>query len=92
MPAASSSIRRYRPFAQLPKAAAACAEAGAAYGKCIGARYQDVERDVCAREFAAFRQCVLEQLLRSLRVPAVAPLPDPMLMPPPAPVQMKARK
>ncbi|BGP41302.1 hypothetical protein JCM10449v2_005279 [Rhodotorula kratochvilovae] len=77
MPAASSSIRRYRPFAQLPKAAAACAEAGAAYGKCIGARYQDVERDVCAREFAAF---------------PVAPLPDPMLMPPPAPVQMKARK
>ncbi|KPV74434.1 uncharacterized protein RHOBADRAFT_65264 [Rhodotorula graminis WP1] len=53
---------RLRPLAKLPKAAAACAEAGAAYGKCIGARYQEVERDMCQREFAAFRQCVAEQM------------------------------
>ncbi|TNY24402.1 hypothetical protein DMC30DRAFT_387299 [Rhodotorula diobovata] len=58
----STAPARLRPLAKLPQAAAACAQAGATYGKCIGARYQEVERDMCAREFAAFRQCVLEQM------------------------------
>ncbi|KAK4335748.1 hypothetical protein RTBOTA2_004501 [Rhodotorula toruloides] len=48
--------RNLRPLAQLPKAAAQCAQAGAAYGKCIGARYQDVDKGMCAAEFQAFRQ------------------------------------
>ena len=33
---------------------------GAAYGKCIGARYTEVEKGMCADEFAAFRKCVAD--------------------------------
>lgn len=30
------------------------------YGKCIGARYTDVERGMCEQEFQAFKKCMLE--------------------------------
>lgn len=33
---------------------------GRAYGKCIGAKYMDVERGMCEREFVQFRQCMVE--------------------------------
>uniref|UniRef100_A0A0K3C744 Uncharacterized protein n=1 Tax=Rhodotorula toruloides TaxID=5286 RepID=A0A0K3C744_RHOTO len=58
--------RNLRPLAQLPKAAAQCAQAGAAYGKCIGARYQDVDKGMCAAEFQAFRQCVTQAVSPAL--------------------------
>ena len=29
-----------------------------AYGKCIGANYQDVSKGMCAEEFKAFKDCV----------------------------------
>ncbi|GAA5930000.1 uncharacterized protein JCM15063_004687 [Sporobolomyces koalae] len=58
----SSTLRstavRHRPLAKLPQAVAACAEAGAAYGKCIGAKYQEVEPNMCQAEFQAFKLCV----------------------------------
>ncbi|BGP33278.1 hypothetical protein JCM10296v2_005072 [Rhodotorula toruloides] len=59
--------KHLRPLAQLPKAAAQCAQAGAAYGKCIGARYQDVDKGMCAAEFQAFRQCVTQAMKRPAR-------------------------
>ncbi|GAA5841858.1 hypothetical protein JCM3766R1_005590 [Sporobolomyces carnicolor] len=58
----TSSLRsaavRHRPLAKLPKAVASCSEAGAVYGKCIGAKYQEVEPGMCRAEFAAFKECV----------------------------------
>lgn len=29
-----------------------------AYGQCIGKQYQDVRKDMCAQEFAQFKNCV----------------------------------
>ncbi|POY75301.1 hypothetical protein BMF94_1672 [Rhodotorula taiwanensis] len=55
----------YKPLSVLPKAAAQCAEAGRAYGKCIGARYMDVERGMCEREFVQFRQCMVEAMKKA---------------------------
>ncbi|GAA6060676.1 hypothetical protein JCM10212_005058 [Sporobolomyces blumeae] len=58
----TSSVRsaavRHRPLAKLPQAVGSCSELGAAYGKCIGSRYQDVEKGMCKVEFEAFRKCV----------------------------------
>ncbi|GAA5953591.1 hypothetical protein JCM21900_003355 [Sporobolomyces salmonicolor] len=56
---------RHRPLAKLPQAVASCAELGAAYGKCISARYQDVERGMCNAEFEAFRKCVGEAMKKA---------------------------
>ncbi|GAA5999401.1 hypothetical protein JCM5350_006761 [Sporobolomyces pararoseus] len=58
----TSSLRstavRHRPLAKLPQAVASCSQAGAAYGKCIGAKYQEVEPGMCQAEFTAFKECV----------------------------------
>jgi hypothetical protein len=35
------------------------------YGKCIVARYQEVERDMCAKEFQAFKACVTKAVRRT---------------------------
>jgi hypothetical protein len=35
-----------------------CATAGKAYGQCILASYQDVKKDMCHKEFLAFKECV----------------------------------
>lgn len=32
---------------------------GALYGKCIAASYQNVAKDMCAREFMALKECYL---------------------------------
>lgn len=33
---------------------------GLVYGKCIGARYTDVERGMCDKEFQSFKKCMLD--------------------------------
>ncbi|BGP17517.1 hypothetical protein JCM10213v2_005550 [Rhodosporidiobolus nylandii] len=63
-PSAAATVR-HRPLAALPKAAAKCAEQGTLYGKCIGARYQDVERGMCAKEFEAFRACLVQAMKKA---------------------------
>ncbi|GAA5824022.1 hypothetical protein JCM5353_007062 [Sporobolomyces roseus] len=60
-----SAAVRHRPLAKLPQAVAACSETGAVYGKCIGSRYQEVEKNMCQAEFQAFRQCVANQMKKS---------------------------
>ena len=32
---------------------------GAVYGKCVAANYQNVSRDMCAKEFIALKDCYL---------------------------------
>jgi NADH dehydrogenase [ubiquinone] 1 alpha subcomplex assembly factor 8 len=35
-----------------------CATAAKVYGQCILASYQDVKKDMCQKEFLAFKECV----------------------------------
>ncbi|CAO3681743.1 unnamed protein product [Umbelopsis vinacea] len=44
-----------RSVAVFAKGVAACSHQAKAYGQCITARYTDVHRDVCAKEFQAFK-------------------------------------
>ena len=32
---------------------------GAIYGKCVAANYQNVKKDMCAREFLALKDCYI---------------------------------
>ncbi|SCZ87743.1 BZ3500_MvSof-1268-A1-R1_Chr2-3g05211 [Microbotryum saponariae] len=69
-----------RPLQRYPTAFAACATQLAdrrqhtytslpstqamAYGKCIGAKYTEVERGMCEKEFQAFKACVAQHVKR----------------------------
>ncbi|KAI7884334.1 hypothetical protein K492DRAFT_174244 [Lichtheimia hyalospora FSU 10163] len=44
--------------ALLAQGVASCSSQATMYGKCITARYQDVHKDMCVKEFEAFRSCV----------------------------------
>ncbi|KWU43766.1 hypothetical protein RHOSPDRAFT_34743 [Rhodotorula sp. JG-1b] len=66
------SRQAYKPLAALPQAAAQCAEAGRAYGKCIGAKYMDVERGMCEREFVQFHEEGSPQLIAAVDLLRVA--------------------
>ncbi|KAF8326656.1 uncharacterized protein EI90DRAFT_2929926, partial [Cantharellus anzutake] len=39
-----------------------CSCQAEAYGNCIHAAYQDARRGMCAKEFAAFKDCVQEHV------------------------------
>jgi hypothetical protein len=41
-------------------------EKGAVYGKCIAANYQNVSKDMCAKEFMALKDCYLVWQVRML--------------------------
>ncbi|EJT45181.1 hypothetical protein A1Q2_05252 [Trichosporon asahii var. asahii CBS 8904] len=47
-----------QPLKTLAKATKSCAKESLAYGQCIGKQYQDVRKDMCAPEFAQFKNCV----------------------------------
>ena len=34
-------------------------EQGAVYGKCVAANYQNIKKDMCAREFLALKDCYI---------------------------------
>lgn len=42
----------------LAKGVASCPAQAVAYGQCITANYKDVHKDLCQKEFQAFKQCV----------------------------------
>jgi hypothetical protein len=42
----------------LAKGITSCSGQAATYGQCITASYQDVHKDMCQKEFQAFKQCV----------------------------------
>lgn len=44
--------------ALLAQGVMSCSSQATVYGKCITARYQDVHKDMCVKEFEAFRSCV----------------------------------
>ncbi|KAI8066221.1 uncharacterized protein B0P05DRAFT_209451 [Gilbertella persicaria] len=43
---------------QLAKGVASCPAQATAYGQCIALSYKDVQKDMCQKEFEAFKQCV----------------------------------
>lgn len=45
-------------LASLAKGVGSCPSQAAMYGKCITANYKDVHKDMCQKEFQAFKQCV----------------------------------
>ncbi|TKA79454.1 hypothetical protein B0A55_04222 [Friedmanniomyces simplex] len=51
---------RTRPIENFAQAAAKCSAEGAVYGKCISANYQNVSKDMCAREFMVLKDCYLK--------------------------------
>ncbi|EMF14050.1 uncharacterized protein SEPMUDRAFT_124339 [Sphaerulina musiva SO2202] len=51
---------RTRPIEKFAEAAAKCSPEGAVYGKCVAANYQNVKKDMCAREFLALKDCYIK--------------------------------
>jgi hypothetical protein len=54
-----------RSVAVFAKGIAACSHQAKTYGQCITARYTDVHRDVCAKEFQAFKACVQQAVKKA---------------------------
>lgn len=57
-------MTKVRPAARLMKASSQCAELGAAYGNCVLATYNKMNKDTCKKEFDAFKTCVTKNLKR----------------------------
>ncbi|THW60756.1 hypothetical protein D6C85_01928 [Aureobasidium pullulans] len=53
------STPRAKPLEKLITATSKCTLKGAAYGKCIAAEYQNVRKDMCAKEFMQLKNCYL---------------------------------
>lgn len=51
-----------RPIEKFAAATAKCTTPGAVYGKCVAANYQNVSKDMCAKEFMALKDCYLVSL------------------------------
>nr|POF15362.1 hypothetical protein CFP56_42251 [Quercus suber] len=60
-----SWYQKTRPIEKFAEATAKCGPQGAAYGQCVAANYKDVHKDMCAKEFAAFKDCYLVSRYRS---------------------------
>ena len=61
MNAVNTSSKPARPIARLAYASTVtCAAQASVYGKCITASYMDVTKDMCAAEFAKFKDCLRE--------------------------------
>ncbi|EME83028.1 uncharacterized protein MYCFIDRAFT_36377 [Pseudocercospora fijiensis CIRAD86] len=50
---------RTRPIEKFAEATAKCSAEGAVYGKCVAMNYQNVKKDLCAREFMALKDCYI---------------------------------
>ncbi|KAI8366695.1 uncharacterized protein BYT42DRAFT_618201 [Radiomyces spectabilis] len=57
--------KEVRGLAKLSKGMASCAAQATTYGQCIASKYKDVHKDMCVKEFEAFKSCVQHALKRS---------------------------
>lgn len=55
-------MTKVRPAARLMQASAQCLELGAAYGQCVLKTYNNISKDVCEKEFNAFKACVTKAM------------------------------
>ncbi|KAI9483304.1 MAG: hypothetical protein EXX96DRAFT_557648 [Benjaminiella poitrasii] len=46
----------------IAKSVASCPAQATAYGQCITMNYKDVHKDMCQKEFQAFKQCVQQAM------------------------------
>ncbi|KAI4730373.1 hypothetical protein E4T49_01735 [Aureobasidium sp. EXF-10728] len=53
------STPRAKPLEKFITASSKCTLESAAYGKCIVAEYQNVRKDMCAKEFMQLKNCYL---------------------------------
>ncbi|KAI9256582.1 hypothetical protein BDA99DRAFT_562020 [Phascolomyces articulosus] len=51
-------MNRSKGVSLLAQGVASCSTQATAYGQCVASRYQDVHKDMCVKEFEAFKQCV----------------------------------
>ena len=58
----SSKTRDLQPVLTFGKAAASCSTQAKAYGSCILASYESVERGMCEEEFRGFKACVQKRV------------------------------
>ncbi|KIS69991.1 uncharacterized protein UMAG_10168 [Mycosarcoma maydis] len=56
--------RDVAPVQTFAKAAAKCASEARIYGACVTANYENIERNMCQKEFFAFKACVQQKLGR----------------------------
>ncbi|PWN52380.1 hypothetical protein IE53DRAFT_385170 [Violaceomyces palustris] len=54
--------RDLKPVQTFARGAASCSAQAKVYGACIVAQYENVEKDMCQREFQAFKLCVQQKL------------------------------
>ncbi|KIM24505.1 hypothetical protein M408DRAFT_75774 [Serendipita vermifera MAFF 305830] len=52
-PASSSPLKRFATATTIT-----CSTTAATYGQCMLKSYQDVKKDMCQKEFLAFKDCV----------------------------------
>ncbi|KAI7870503.1 uncharacterized protein EV154DRAFT_570881 [Mucor mucedo] len=55
-------MKQSKGIAVLAKGVASCPAQATAYGQCIASSYKDVQKDMCQKEFAAFKSCVQQVL------------------------------
>ncbi|PWN25826.1 hypothetical protein BDZ90DRAFT_233842 [Jaminaea rosea] len=54
--------RDLQPVMTLGRSAAACASASKAYGACVLAQYEAVDKNMCEKEFREFKECVQQKV------------------------------
>ncbi|ORY98065.1 hypothetical protein BCR43DRAFT_514397 [Syncephalastrum racemosum] len=59
-----SNNKSAKGVALLARGAASCATQATAYGQCVAVSYRDMQRDQCAKEFQAFKDCVQKAVKR----------------------------
>lgn len=57
-------MKRTQGIAGLAKGVATCPAQATAYGQCILANYKDATKDMCQKEFQAFKSCVQQAMKR----------------------------
>jgi hypothetical protein len=50
---------RTRPIEKFAEATAKCMPEGVVYSKCVSSNFQNVKKDMCAKEFLALKDCYL---------------------------------
>ena len=58
----SGKPRDLQPVMTLGRSAAQCASQSKAYGQCILAQYEAVDRGMCEKEFMEFKACVQQKV------------------------------
>lgn len=63
----SGKPRDLQPVMTLGRSAAQCASQSKAYGQCVLAQYEAVDRGMCEKEFMEFKACVQQKVSRAWR-------------------------